>query len=244
MTSDSPDLMPSTQPDAQEAPRWGGLLVLWVASVVVLHGVLWLTGVRNYALMEAVEQGTARVENRLGGEETEDVVRKEIQLQRDTLPFWRTLRAMADFLVVPLALIMRPLVVAICFSSLAALTGRPVRHAHVLAGCVFWQGMWVLRVLVQVLLMLVLWRSTIDSSVLILLPSGVRSAPSWAILRQIDLFALIGWIGMGWTGWRQRQAHCVAALVICFILAVLEVGLWASGTLLLNLGMRLTLLPT
>jgi len=226
-----------------DAPAWGGLLISWMALAVVFNGLLWITGVRDFELAEAVEQGAARVEERSRGQDSEDVIRKEIQLQRDTLPFWTTLRLLADFLIAPLALALRPLFVSISFSGVAALTGRPVRYAHMMADGVRWQGVWVLRLAVHVVLMLVFWRSSVESSVLMLFPQGVLSAPRWAVLRQLDLFALMGWLGMAWSGCRQRQANLFMALLICAILAVLEAVLWASGSLLLNLGMRLTLMP-
>lgn len=217
--------------------------------VVVLNGCLWLTGVRDFNLATAVEQGAARVEERYRGEETEDVIRKEIQLQRDTLTFWTTLQALADFVIAPVALFFRPLFVAIVFSGWAALTGRPVRHVHTMAECVRWQGVWVLRLLVCVVLMLLFRRAAIDTSVLVLLPAGMiseggmLSAPRWAMLRQLDLFAMAGWLGMAWSGYRQRQSNLPVALTVCIIVAALEAALWASGALLVNLGARVSLMP-
>ena len=69
----------------------------------------WTTGVPDYQLAEAVERGAARVEERSSGEENDDVVRKAIQLQRNSLGFWRTLALVGDFLVKPLWLALRAL---------------------------------------------------------------------------------------------------------------------------------------
>jgi len=73
---------------AVDTPKWGWMLAVWMSLVVILHGITWTTGVPDYDIADAVEKGAARVEQRSVGEDSQDVVRKSIKLQRDTLPFW------------------------------------------------------------------------------------------------------------------------------------------------------------
>jgi hypothetical protein len=226
-----------------ESPAWRGWLTLWMCLAVMLSGVRWTTGVVDYGLAEAVEQGTAEVEKRLAGEENEDVIRKAIQLQRDTLPFWTVIIVLRDYLMVPVMLGLRALVVAVAFAAVAALTGRPTRFPATMRDCVLWQGIWVLGMAVEVVLMLVLQRSRVDASVLLLLPGQTYTARLWTSLQQVDVFALLGWLGMAWAGWRRAQAALPLALLVCFLLALAEGGLRYEASLLIELSMRMTLFP-
>ncbi len=92
---------PDSKTTGTDTPKWGLILTIWMALVVVLNGALWTTGVPDYRLAEAVERGAAKVEERSSGEENEDIVRKAIQLQRNSLRFWRTLALVGDILVAP-----------------------------------------------------------------------------------------------------------------------------------------------
>lgn len=232
-----------SQPADSDAPAWGWLLTVWMILVVLLNGAVWTTGVRDYYLTDAVERGAARVEERTRGEENRDVIRKEIQLQRDTLTFWTVITAISDFLVAPLSIALRAFLVAVAFSAVAAMTGRQVRFPAALAGCVAWQGIWVLGLAVQVVLMVVLREAHVETSVLLLLPAGTYSASRWVFLQQIDLFAIVGWLSLAWGACRRGQANLFAALAVCVVLALGEAAVFASGSLLVNLSMRLTLMP-
>lgn len=219
------------------------MLSVWMSLVVVFHGLIWTTGVPDYELAAAVERGAARVEQRLVGEDSSDVVRKSIQLQRDTLPFWRVIRLVGDFVMAPLGLALRALAVAVAFCAVAALTGRPVRYPEAMRDCVAWQGVWVLGLAVQAVLMLVLRKPHIDTSVTLMLPPRVWGAREWVLLQQLDYFALIGWLGLGWSACVRRQANLWVALAVCCLLAVVEMNIYGSCRLLFNLGMHLTVFP-
>ncbi|MBM4091392.1 MAG: hypothetical protein FJ276_18500 [Planctomycetes bacterium] len=220
-----------------------GVLWLWMALVCLSHGVLWATGTRQFLLAEAVEEGAAQVERRTRGEESEDVIRKEIRLQRDTLVFWRVIAAISDFVVAPLALAMRALIVAVAFSAVAATFGRPVRFAHGLAESMVYQGIWVAGIVLSSVLILVLQVTRVETSVLAFMPPGSYSGPLWVALRQVDGFAAIGWFCLAWSAWRRGQSNLAVALAVCVMLALLEAAVFASASLLVNLSMRLTLVP-
>ena len=173
------------------------MLAVWMSLVVILHGIVWTTGVPDYDLADAVEKGAARVEQRSVGEDSQDVVRKSIKLQRDSLRFWTVIRVVGDFLIAPLWIALRALMVAVALSAVAAISGRPVRFPVAMRDCVAWQGVWVLGLAVQVVLMLILRRPDIETSVVLLLPPRVYAAREWVLLHQIDCFALIGWLGSG-----------------------------------------------
>jgi hypothetical protein len=208
-----------------------------------LHALFWVTGVRQYELAVAVDRGAARVERRLMGEETADVIRRQIQLQRDTLPFWTAVAWLSDFVFGPLLLAGRALSVAVAFSAAAALAGRRVRFPVTMADCVRWQAVWILGVAVQAALMLLLRRGDVDTSLVALLPSHTYHATTWVWLRQLDLFAILGWLGMAYSGWYRRQANVLVACCLCGALAVLEAAIRAYAELGVQLSMRLTLFP-
>ncbi|MHB0959948.1 MAG: hypothetical protein ACYC6N_20945 [Pirellulaceae bacterium] len=224
-------------------PQWGWLLTIWMSLVVIFNGVTWMTGVPEYDLAVAVERGAARVEERSVGEDNEDVIRKSIQLQRDSLPFWRVIALVGDFLIEPLWIALRAFLVAVALSAVAAISGRPVRFPAAMWECVAWQGVWVLGLAVRSVLMLALNRSDVDTSVVLLLPPQMYAARDWVALQQIDCFAVIGWLGMAWGAGRRGQASLFAALLACLVVAAVE-GLIFSGTsLLINLGIRLAIFP-
>ncbi len=218
-------------------------MTCWIALVVVLNGVIWSTGVPDYSLAKAVETGAAVVEKQQLGEESEDVVRKAIQMQRDTLPFWTVIAALGDFLVVPLTLGLRAFAVAVAMSAVAATTGRQVRFPMAMYECIAWQGVWVLAIAVRVVLMLVLQRSTVSTSVLMFLPQDFFTASQWTLLEQIDCFALLGWLGMAWSTWRRGQANLLVAVLVCVALALTEFSVTFGLSLAVNLSMRMALMP-
>ena len=229
--------------NSHETPPWGWLLLAWMALVVVLQGVVWAWGMTDIHLVQAVEDGAAEVERRHLGEENEDVVRKAIQTQRDTLRFWTVIAAIRDFLVMPLFLGLRAVSVAIALSAVAAAAGRRVRFDETMYASVAWQGVWVIGLAVTVVLMLLLDRGTVSTSLRMFLPDESYSVGRWLLYEKLDIFALIGWLGMAWSGWRHGQAGLVTAVIVCLLLAAIDVGLHVGGSLVLNLGMRMTLIP-
>ncbi len=107
MSRQPPTDPPNSPRQPNDTPAWGWLMAIWMALVVVFHGVVWTTGVVDYDLTAAVENGAAEVERRQLHEESDDVVRKAIQTQRDTLKFWTVITALRDFLFAPLTLLAR-----------------------------------------------------------------------------------------------------------------------------------------
>jgi hypothetical protein len=230
--------------DAPSAPpRFGRVLLLWMALVVLLHAVAWLSGHRGNVLAEAIERGAARVESWTLGEVPDDAIRKAIALQKDSLPFWLALMALGDFALDPFALAARAALVAVGLASVAALSGRPVRFEWGMAACARGQWPWVLGLAVQVALMLALGRDEVETSATLLLPPGAYAAATWTAMRQADAFALLGWALLAWGGWRRGQANLLVATLICLVLAVSEAALRTGWILFLGAGMRLTLLP-
>jgi hypothetical protein len=232
---------PATELDP--APRSGPILLLWMALVVALQGGLWAAGARTTALAVAVETGAARIETQGIGEVGDEVIRKAIRLQRDALPFWTTLALLGDFVGEPLALAVRAVAVAVVLSSWAALAGRPARFGHALAECSAVQGFWVLGLAVRVVLMVALRRADVETSLVLALPAGSYPAAAWVALRQADAFALLGWTALALGGWRRGQVHLATAAVACALLALGEAAVRVGATLVLEAGMRLTLVP-
>ena len=204
----------ATAPAHSEAPRRvGPILTLWVALIVAIHAADWAVGARSATLARAVEQGEARVEAQtLGSDLSPDAVRKLIQLQRDTRPFWTTLALLGDFGVDPLALVLRPLLVATLFAAWAALAGRPSGFAPALFESAALQGLWLVGPGLA-LLPLAGVPGGVDTSLGLFLPPGPHPAWTWATLHQADLFALWGWLALVWTGWRRGQVPLILAFL-------------------------------
>ncbi|MCU0960063.1 MAG: hypothetical protein MUF48_08140 [Pirellulaceae bacterium] len=224
-------------------PHWGWMLSVWIALTIILRGVFWTTGIPDYRLIQAIEQGAARVELHAAGEENVDVIRKSIELQRDSLAFWTVLAALGDFVLDPLWLGLRALSVAVALSAVAAMTGRPARFPAMMSEAVAWQSVWVFGLACRVAWMFILQRGDIDTSLALLMPERIYGAREWVLFQQVDLFALVGWMGLAWGGVRRGQANLLVSLLVCGFLAVLESQVYASCSLLLNLGMRVALFP-
>lgn len=223
--------------------RPGRVLAFWMILSLVLNGSLWLTGFKTVPLASAVDLGAARAESWGVGEMADEAIRKAIRTQHDTLPFWTTLALIADLAAGPLLLAGRAVAVATSFAALAALTGRPVWFQRGFAECAAAQGYWVLGLAVRAALMFALRRTEVETSLTLLLPAGTHPATVWVAMRQLDVFALIGWASLARGGWRRGQVNLLSAALICFMLAAIEAGVCITTTLLVEAGMRLTLIP-
>lgn len=240
--SDQVSRNPAKGETGRSAPGFGTILGFWVLAMVLLQVGAWLSGVRGYGLAVAVERGAARVEGGIIGEVPDDVIRKAIQTQQDSLIFWATLTALGDFVVEPASLVLRAILAATLFAGFAALGGRPIRFEHGLAACAWAQGFWVLGLAVRVALMILLRQPDVETSATLFLPAGTYPATTWVALRQLDVFALLGWTTMASGGWRRGQANLVGSLLICMVLWGTEAILRMSIALILGAGMRMTLI--
>lgn len=227
--------------EGTEAPRFAAQLVLWMALIAGLQGVLWVTGFKDRALREAVEQGAARTEQRYVGETDEETIRENVRTQHDTLPFWTAVAMIGDFLVEPLTLAFRAAIAATVFTALAALFGRAVRFDLAMAECVACQRFWVLEVAVQVGLTVALRPGAVETSLVLFLPPGTYSIITWTVLRQIGFLAVFGWLAMAWRASRRGETSLVVAVLACTLLALTEVALRSMVALVIGAQMRLAL---
>lgn len=226
-----------------EPARAGPILAMWMILTVILQAVLWVSGARSTDLADAVEVGAARAESRGIGEVGDEVVRKAIALQHDTKPFWTVLALLGDFIAEPLGLALRAGIVAALFAGIALARGRPVEFSRGLAGCAAAQGFWVLGLAVRVGLTVALRRVEVETSPTLLLPPGTHPGAVWLALRQLDVFSLIGWFAMARGGWARGQVRPVGALVLCAVLFLIEAIVRLQFSLVIEAGMRLSLLP-
>ncbi|GAC1468767.1 MAG: hypothetical protein NVSMB9_11760 [Isosphaeraceae bacterium] len=224
-----------------EAAGFAPWLVLWVSLTILLQGVIWLAGFRNAELSAAVDRGAARSEALWVGEVGDDLIRKAIHTQHETLPFWTVLAFLGDFLVEPLLLMARAVGAATAFSAVAALWGRGVEFDRSLAGCATAQGIWVLGLASRVALMLALRSGAVETSAALLLPSGTYPAPVWLGLRQLDVFTLIGWSSLALGGVRRGQVAWPGAIAITAGLGLTEASLHVGAGWLMGSAMRLAL---
>jgi hypothetical protein len=171
------------------------------------------------------------------------VIRKAIQMQRDTMPFWATLQLVGDLVIAPAMLGIRAVAVAAIFSAWAAMRGRPTRFGRAMAESVRWQGVWVLSAVTQLVLTLMLAGREIDTSLAVMLPPGEYHASVWMSLKQMDLFAMFGWCALAMGAWRRKQAGLIMAVLITLFLFLLENSVASSFNLILGAAMRVSLMP-
>jgi hypothetical protein len=226
-----------------EPPRFGPVLALWMALTVLIHGGLWIAGFRTSALSAAVEHGAARAEALSLGEVGDDLIRKTIRTQHETLSFWTVLAFLGDFLGEPLALATRAVAAATAFGAIAALRGRVVGYDRALADCAAAQGFWVLGMAVQAALMVVLRRNDVETSAVLLLPPGGYSAVAWIGMRQLEAFALVGWSVVGLGACRRGQVGWPGAVGVVSVLALSEASVRLGLGLGMGAAMRLSLVP-
>jgi len=223
--------------------RAGPVLALWVGLMIALHTVLWATGFEPKALSDAVDRGAARAEISRVGEVGDDVVRKAIKLQRETLPFWTTIAHLGDFGVEPAILLGRTVAVATLFAVIAALSGRPIGFMAGLKAAAWTQGFWVLVLALKVSLMVGLRRPDVETSAALLLAPGRYPAALVLLARQADPCVVLGWLALARGGWQRGQVNLATALFVCLSLAVSETMVRVSCGLIAGAGMRLSVLP-
>jgi hypothetical protein len=229
--------------EASSTSRAGAILVAWMGMLVLLQAVLWVSGAETTRVGEAVEFGAAKAETRGIGEQADEVVRKAIRLQQDTRPFWITLALLGDFVFEPLGLAFRALLVATLFSGLAALKSRPSGFRQALTACALAQGFWVLGLAVRTALTLILKRPEVETSPALLLSPGLYPAAVVVAMRQLDVFALLGWLTMALGGWKRRQVGFLGAFVVCGMLWGIESIVRMETSLVIGAGTRLSLMP-
>ncbi len=227
----------------REPVKLGTILAIWVSLTLALHAMVWITGFEPKSLADAVDQGAARAEISRVGEVSDDVIRKAIRLQRDTLPFWQTISRLGDFGVEPAILLLRTISVATLFAAIAALTGRPIGFMAGLRASAIVQGVWVLGLAVKVGLTIVLRRPDVETSLALLLPSGRYPAVLVLLLRQADPFVFYGWLALAWGGWRRHQVNLATALIIVLSMALGETMTRVGCGLIAGAGMRLSIMP-
>ncbi|MDX2038901.1 MAG: hypothetical protein SFX72_19805 [Isosphaeraceae bacterium] len=233
---------PGQIPEASQSPATGWILV-WACLLLSTTALPWLSGVTELGLNTAVEAGQARIETKTRGEVGDDAIRKAIHLQRSTLPFWRTLSALGDFVVDPAMIAIRALVTATLFSAFAAVSARPIEFAAAFRDCARLQYYWVLGPLLRILLIGLLHREQVGLSPSIFLSPGRHPAGLVVFLDCFDFFVIAGWIHLAFAGWSRRQANLVVSSSICVTLAIVEASVRSGWVLMIGAGMRLCLMP-
>jgi hypothetical protein len=60
-------------------------------------------------------------------------------------------------------------------------------------------------------------------------------------LRQLDAFAILGWLALIYGGWRRRQANLLVSTMACSLVAAGELGLRILWAVVTGVAMRLAL---
>ena len=174
-------------------------------------------------------------------DDNEETIRERVRTQQDTVPFWTALTMVGDFVLDPAMLALRAAVVATIFSALAAMFGRTIRFDLAMAESVSCQWLWVLQAAITVTLTLALPNKSIETSLVLLLPSGTHGVVSWVVLRQLGFLIVLGWFALAWCGWRRGETGLPSALVWCISLAATEAAVRTALVLLVGAQMRLAL---
>lgn len=217
----------------------GPCLLVWVS----VQGGLWVSGVRAIELSTSVESGAAEVERRAVGEIGEDETREAIATQRDSLRFWRALAWVRDFVIGPLGLVARTAGCAVVFAAIAVLRGAPPGFDAALRQIGRAQWFWVAGLAVRAALILALRRDDVETSAVLFLPPGPHPATTWLALREVEPFALAGWLAIALGARRRGQAPLAVAVLIVGLIAGLEVALRLAAGLVLGASVRQTLIP-
>lgn len=244
-TTSLPSPVPqATRPPASEPSNPTRILLVWMALVVALNAMRWVGGFPAGHVAEGIEQGVTRAELQARGESTEEQIRKAIRSQRETISFWSALAAIDDFLIEPVVLAARAVLVATLFTGIAALSGRPLQYDHALAESSRIQGLWVLGLAVRVALLVSLRRpeDQVETSLALVLAPGPHPAWLWLALRQMDVFALVGWAALAGAGWRRGEAPLAAAAVVCGGLGLVEMAVRTGVGVLIGGAIRLSLM--
>ncbi len=219
------------------------LLMFWVFAAIVIQAIPWIVGLRDRTIEEAIAQGEARIEARLVSDAADpDELRTSLLVQRQTRPFWRTLILIGDLVAEPSAIVLRPLVVAWILTALAAYRGRGGGDDEVVwKSVVAWQGVWVVGLAVRAGLMVTLRRVDVETSATLLLSVGQVDAVIWVGLRQLEGFAILGWLGILLSTWRAGRVGPWTALGLVVGLATVEAALRVGLQLVIEAGLRTTL---
>lgn len=223
--------------------RPGTALVLWGALIVALNAWPWANGQRPNAIAQAIEQGAARIETRTRGEIGDDTIRKAIRTQRDTYPFWRSLALIGDFGLEPIAPALRAIAFTTLLAALAALVGRPAGFAPALAQNAWLQGWWVAGLAAAIALPVALGNPRADTTAALFLPEGRYPAATWLAARQVEPFAIVGWIAMIRGAWSRGQANLLTAAAVAILIAATEAGTRIALALVNGAGIHRTILP-
>jgi len=183
------------------------------------------------------------VERSSVGEIGDDDVREAIAQQRDSLRFWTALALVRDFVIGPIGLILRATTAAVLFAALGAARGGTIGFEEGLLATARAQGYWAVGFAVQVALMITLRRNEVENSAVLFLPSGDYPAPLWIALRQIEPFALVGWVVMARGAWTRGQSSILGSVSVVTLLWSVEASLRVGAALLLGAWTRQTLIP-
>ncbi|QEH37222.1 hypothetical protein OJF2_58090 [Aquisphaera giovannonii] len=218
------------------------ILLGWMGLMVLVQALRWAAGTPGDILAAGVEEGASRAESRVRGEVGDEVIRKAIRSQRETLPFWAVVTALGDFLVEPFSLAARAVAVATLFSGIAALSGRTPRYDLGLLESSKAQGFWVLGLAARLALAASLGRgeADVETSAALLLPPGRHPAALWLALRQVDLFAMAGWALMAHAAGRRGESPRWLAWTLCLLLAFLECAVRVAAALGMGGALRLS----
>lgn len=229
--------------ESAAADSFGGVIGRWIFLWIVVQGLLWTTGFRTARLIANVESGAAEVERRSVGEVGETEIREAIGEQRESLRFWTALAVVRDFVMGPAGLIVRATAAAVAFATIGALRGGTVGFGSGLIATGQAQGFWVVGLVVQAALMIGLRRAEAETSAVLLLPPGTYPATVWIGLRELEVFALAGWVAMAGGAWRRGQVSLLGATVVVLALWLMEASIRIGSALVLGASMRRTLIP-
>lgn len=213
--------------------------LIWVTQV----SACWATGYRDYCLNLAIEQGVVEIENRERLNHDPSVAAARRESQRQTLPFWKFLQEIGDFLLEPAALWLRFWVIPLAVSAACLLAGRSV-EAESLRPSVAWCLLAALpRPGFELLSGLFHLPNLVPAGLNLLVPQGVALPASvFVAMAGADLFWITSVLLMTVAFWRRQnmaRGPMIASLVGVFLM---EWAMRVTLGVVVGAGMRETLI--
>ncbi len=224
----------------QTAPPYFGRLAMSMILIGAANLSLWCNGIRQQDLRDAIEIGAASIDDNAKGDVEEDQIRESIRLQRQSEEFWSTLAILGDFIIEPIYPALRALIVTVAFASVAAVFGRPVGYGVALADNMSWQIFWAAGIGLECA-MRILISPDAENSLAVFMPAKEYPAATALALAILNPFAICGWLAIGWTTWKRKQANWFLVILLILMIAGMEVGIRSRVLAMMGALMRLAI---
>jgi hypothetical protein len=225
------------------APRSGWIILLAIVVWILQATACWASGFREYQLHRAIEQGVVEIDARERLNHDTSVASAKRETQRASMSFWRQLTEITDFVLEPLALLLRFWVIPLAVSAANLLVGRNVA-ADKLRYCVAVSLLAALpRPGFELLSAMNHWPEAAPGLNLLIPAKMTIPAGLYQALAQADLFWITSIFLMTCAMWRMKSV--ARGPMVCSVASVflLEWSIRLVLVIVAGSAMRETLIP-